>query len=68
MAERIRDEIDRVFTPEFLNGSTRRSCFHPLSREEIGQIVHIMLRDVQHRLGEEELRAVDERCRRGLPR
>ena len=29
--------------------------FHPLSREEIGEIVHILLRDVRTRLEEEEL-------------
>ncbi len=55
MAERIRDEIDRVFTPEFLNRIDETIVFHPLSKKEIGQIVHIMLRDVQHRLSEEEL-------------
>ena len=55
MAERIRDEIDRVFTPEFLNRIDETIVFHPLSKKEIGQIVHIMLRDVQDRLSEEEL-------------
>lgn len=55
MAERIRDEIDRVFTPEFLNRIDETIVFHPLSKKEIGQIVHIMLRDVQQRLSEEEL-------------
>ena len=55
MAERIRDEIDKVFTPEFLNRIDETIVFHPLSRAEIGQIVHIMLRDVQKRLAEEEL-------------
>jgi len=55
MAERVRDEIDRVFTPEFLNRIDETIVFHPLSKKEIGQIVHIMLRDVQHRLSEEEL-------------
>jgi ATP-dependent Clp protease ATP-binding subunit ClpC len=55
MAERIRDEIDRVFTPEFLNRIDETIVFHPLSKKEIGQIVHIMLRDVQNRLSEEEL-------------
>jgi ATP-dependent Clp protease ATP-binding subunit ClpC len=55
MAERIRDEIDKVFTPEFLNRIDETIVFHPLSKAEIGQIVHIMLRDVQKRLAEEEL-------------
>jgi ATP-dependent Clp protease ATP-binding subunit ClpC len=55
MAERVRDEIDRVFTPEFLNRIDETIVFHPLSKKEIGQIVHIMLSDVQQRLSEEEL-------------
>jgi ATP-dependent Clp protease ATP-binding subunit ClpC len=55
MAERIRDEIQRVFTPEFLNRIDETIVFHPLSKAEIGQIVHIMLRDVQRRLADEEL-------------
>jgi ATP-dependent Clp protease ATP-binding subunit ClpC len=55
MADRIRDEIDRVFTPEFLNRIDETIVFHPLSKAEIGQIVHIMLREVQKRLAEEEL-------------
>ena len=55
MAERIRDEIQRVFTPEFLNRIDETIVFHPLSKAEIGQIVHILLRDVQRRLSDEEL-------------
>ncbi|MDT8435275.1 MAG: ATP-dependent Clp protease ATP-binding subunit [Gemmatimonadota bacterium] len=55
MAERVRDEIQRVFTPEFLNRIDETIIFHPLSRTEIGQIVHILLRQVQQRLAEEEL-------------
>ncbi len=30
--------------------------FHPLTREQIGEIVHIMLREVHQRLAEEELK------------
>jgi ATP-dependent Clp protease ATP-binding subunit ClpC len=55
MAERIRDEIQRVFTPEFLNRIDETIVFHPLSKAEIGQIVHILLREVQRRLSDEEL-------------
>jgi ATP-dependent Clp protease ATP-binding subunit ClpC len=29
--------------------------FHPLSREEIGEIVHILMKDVRDRLSEEDL-------------
>jgi ATP-dependent Clp protease ATP-binding subunit ClpC len=55
MAERVREEIDRTFTPEFLNRLDEVIVFHPLSKEQIGEIVHIMLREVQGRLAEEEL-------------
>ncbi len=55
MAERVKQEIDRTFTPEFLNRVDEIIVFHPLSREEIGLIVHIMLREVQKRLAEEDL-------------
>ncbi|MFV1979615.1 MAG: ATP-dependent Clp protease ATP-binding subunit [Rhodothermia bacterium] len=55
MAERVNEEIERTFTPEFLNRLDEVIVFHPLSREQIGQIVHIMLRDVQARLADERL-------------
>ena len=56
MRDRVKDEIERAFNPEFLNRVDDTIVFHPLSRAEIGQIVHIMLRDVRDRLAEENLR------------
>jgi len=55
MAEKVKDEVDRTFTPEFLNRLDEVIVFHPLSKDQIGEIVHIMLRDVQRRLADEEL-------------
>jgi ATP-dependent Clp protease ATP-binding subunit ClpC len=55
MAQKVRDEVDRTFTPEFLNRLDEVIVFHPLTKEQIGEIVHIMLRDVQRRLSDEEL-------------
>jgi len=55
MAEKVRDEVDRTFTPEFLNRLDEVIVFHPLSKEQIGEIVHIMLSAVQKRLADEEL-------------
>ncbi|MDP2471833.1 MAG: ATP-dependent Clp protease ATP-binding subunit [Candidatus Palauibacterales bacterium] len=55
MAQKVRDEVDRTFTPEFLNRLDEVIVFHPLSKEQIGEIVHIMLREVQRRLADEEL-------------
>ncbi len=55
IAEKVKEEISRVFNPEFLNRLDDVIVFHPLSQEHIGQIVGILLRDVQKRLTEEEL-------------
>ncbi|TFG65172.1 MAG: ATP-dependent Clp protease ATP-binding subunit, partial [Gemmatimonadales bacterium] len=55
MAARVNEEIERMFTPEFLNRLDEVIVFHPLSKEQIGEIVHIMLRDVQGRLADENL-------------
>jgi ATP-dependent Clp protease ATP-binding subunit ClpC len=60
--ERVKEEIDRTFAPEFLNRLDDVIVFHPLSREQIGLIVHIMLREIEKRLAEESLavRLTDE--------
>ena len=76
MAEKVKEEIEKVFNPEFLNRLDDVIVFHPLTREHIAQIVTIILRDVQKRLAEEELTLrlteaandflVDARLRRAL--
>ncbi|TVR58758.1 MAG: ATP-dependent Clp protease ATP-binding subunit [Gemmatimonadales bacterium] len=55
MKSKVREEIERAFNPEFLNRVDDTIVFHPLSREQIGEIVHILLSDVRDRLKEEEL-------------
>jgi len=55
MAEKVKEEINKVFNPEFLNRLDDVIVFHALTREHISQIVSILARDVQKRLGEEEL-------------
>ena len=55
IAEKVKEEMSHVFNPEFLNRLDDIIVFHPLSRENIGQIVGILLKDVQKRLVEEEL-------------
>ncbi|MFO7261532.1 MAG: NDP-hexose 4-ketoreductase, partial [bacterium] len=54
--QKVREEIERAFNPEFLNRVDDIIVFHPLTREQIGQIVHIMLREVHERLAEEDLK------------
>jgi ATP-dependent Clp protease ATP-binding subunit ClpC len=53
MAEKVKDEIQKVFNPEFLNRLDDVIVFHPLSREHIAQFVAILLKEVQRRLGDE---------------
>ena len=53
--ERVKEEIDRTFAPEFLNRLDDIIVFHPLSRTQIAQIVRILFRQVEKRLGEENL-------------
>jgi ATP-dependent Clp protease ATP-binding subunit ClpC len=55
IAEKVKEEISRVFNPEFLNRLDDVIVFHPLSPTHIGQIVSILLKDVQKRLTEEEI-------------
>ncbi|UCC26894.1 MAG: ATP-dependent Clp protease ATP-binding subunit [Gemmatimonadales bacterium] len=55
MQGKVRTEIERAFNPEFLNRVDDIIVFHPLSREEIGEIVHILLKDVENRLKEESM-------------
>ncbi len=55
MAEKVKEEITKVFNPEFLNRLDDVIVFHPLSRDHITQIVGILVREVERRLGEEEL-------------
>jgi ATP-dependent Clp protease ATP-binding subunit ClpC len=53
MQERIKDEMQRVFNPEFLNRLDDVIVFHPLGKDHISLIVKILMREVQRRLGDE---------------
>jgi ATP-dependent Clp protease ATP-binding subunit ClpC len=55
MQSKVREEIERAFNPEFLNRVDDIIVFHPLTRDQIAEIVHIMLKEVHDRLSEEEL-------------
>jgi len=56
MQEKIKEEIQRTFNPEFLNRIDDVIVFHPLAKEHIAQVVTILVRDVQKRIGEEIIR------------
>ncbi len=62
MKDKVRQEVERAFNPEFLNRVDDTIVFHPLSKDEIAEIVHILLAEVRTRLEEEELtiRLTDE--------
>jgi ATP-dependent Clp protease ATP-binding subunit ClpC len=55
MADKVKEELQHAFNPEFLNRLDDVIVFHPLSREHIGSIVSILMKEVQKRLSEEEL-------------
>ena len=55
MAEKVKEELQHVFNPEFLNRVDDIIVFHPLQRDHIRQIVAILLQEVRKRLAEEEL-------------
>ncbi|MDO4551782.1 MAG: ATP-dependent chaperone ClpB [Planctomycetia bacterium] len=46
----IKEELQRVFLPEFYNRIDETIVFHPLSKEQIGEIVRIQLQLLAHRL------------------
>jgi ATP-dependent Clp protease ATP-binding subunit ClpC len=56
MQEKIKDEIQKVFNPEFLNRVDDLIVFHPLAKEHIAKIVSILVREVQKRVGEETIK------------
>ena len=51
MKENIMEELKRTFRPEFLNRIDETIVFHPLNKEHIKQIVDIMVKDLEKRLG-----------------
>jgi|CXWL01.1.fsa_nt_gi ATP-dependent Clp protease ATP-binding subunit ClpC len=53
MSETVKEEIGKVFNPEFINRLDDVIVFHPLSKADIAQIVTVLLKDVMRRLGDE---------------
>jgi len=52
MKNRLLDELKRTFRPEFLNRVDDLIVFKPLTEEDIGQIVDLMLNDLAKRIKE----------------
>ncbi len=55
MKNRIMGELKKVFRPEFLNRIDDVIVFHKLQREEIRQIVDLLLRHIRESMAEREL-------------
>ena len=55
MRKKVVGELERMFRPEFRNRLDSTIIFRALSREEITQIVDLLLNQVQERLKEQEL-------------
>jgi ATP-dependent Clp protease ATP-binding subunit ClpC len=55
MKNRIMGELKKVFRPEFLNRIDEVIVFHKLSREEIKEIVELLLRRLRESMAEREL-------------
>ena len=55
MRDKVMDEVKRFFRPEFLNRLDATIVFHALSREEIHQIVDLMMNMVRQELKEKEI-------------
>jgi ATP-dependent Clp protease ATP-binding subunit ClpC len=56
MKDQVLAEVRKTFRPEFLNRLDDIIVFHELTREQIGEIVEIMLKDLQNRLSERKLK------------
>jgi len=55
MKNRIMGELKKVFRPEFLNRIDDVIVFHKLQREEIRQIVDLLLRHIRQSMADREL-------------
>jgi ATP-dependent Clp protease ATP-binding subunit ClpC len=55
MKNRIMGELKKVFRPEFLNRIDEVIVFHKLTREEIKEIVELLLKRIRESLAEREL-------------
>jgi ATP-dependent Clp protease ATP-binding subunit ClpC len=55
MKKKVLDEMRKVFRPEFLNRIDEFIVFHPLSKEDVRNIVELMLKKVVDRLSEQAI-------------
>ena len=53
MKSKVMEEVNRSFKPEFLNRIDEIIVFHPLSKENLKEVLTILLKDLQHRAKEQ---------------
>lgn len=58
LKQKLLDETKRVFRPEFLNRVDDIIVFHPLSRQDLEQIINIELKEVKERLKDKKIEIV----------
>ncbi|TFE66246.1 hypothetical protein A7Q10_10245 [Methylacidiphilum caldifontis] len=52
MKDRLMDEVKHTFRPEFINRVDEIIVFHELSEKHLAEIVGIMLKEVEDRIGQ----------------
>jgi ATP-dependent Clp protease ATP-binding subunit ClpC len=55
MKDMVMAEVRKTFRPEFINRLDDIIVFHELTREQIGSIVELMIKDLQKRLAERKI-------------
>jgi ATP-dependent Clp protease ATP-binding subunit ClpC len=58
LKQKLLDETKKVFRPEFLNRVDDTIVFHPLTRQDLEQIIHIELKEVHDRLKDKKIELV----------
>lgn len=55
MRKNVMEEVKKTFNPEFINRIDEIVVFHSLTKENIGQILDLALKDVEEKLKDKEL-------------
>ena len=55
LKDSVNEALKRTFRPEFLNRIDETIIFHPLTQEQIVQVVDLMVKDVQQRLQDRKI-------------
>ena len=55
MKQNVMDEVKTIFRPEFLNRLDEIIMFKPLTKDNVGKIVDLMVKELSDRLADQEL-------------